>query len=172
MPLPLMTVDIAIQDIWSDEHPDHPTVALPWEQWFEGWVAYLQPTFSPIDQYELSLRLTTDPEIQELNGQYRQLDRPTDVLAFAEIDTPDYLKEPMWLEMPLYLGDLVISVDTAIRQASERQHSLEQELAWLAAHGLLHLLGWDHPDEARLEEMLAKQDELLAQIGLHSMMSL
>lgn len=166
-----MHVEIDIQDAWSAENPEHSPIALPWEQWFQRWISDLQPTFSPIAQYELSLRLTTDAEIHDLNHQYRQVDRPTDVLAFAELDTEDSLSDPIWRELPLYLGDLVISVDTASRQAAERQHSLEHELAWLAAHGLLHLLGWDHPDEEQLGHMLQKQDELLSQIGLHSMMS-
>jgi probable rRNA maturation factor len=166
-----MHIEIDVQEVWSDDASSHPAIALPWDQWFQRWVSYLQPTLSPIAEYELSLRLTNDAEIQDLNGQYRQMDRPTDVLAFAEIDTEDSLNDPIWLEEPLYLGDLVISVDTASRQALERGHSLKDELAWLAAHGLLHLLGWDHPDEEQLEQMLQKQDELLAQIGLDSMMT-
>ena len=62
----------------------------------------------------------------------------------------------------LELGDIVISLDTAARQAPEHGHSLEQELLFLASHGLLHLLGWDHPDDASLAAMLARQDLLLA----------
>ena len=62
----------------------------------------------------------------------------------------------------LELGDIVISLDTAARQAPEHGHSLEQELLFLASHGLLHLLGWDHPDDASLAAMLARQERLLA----------
>jgi probable rRNA maturation factor len=160
-------VDLAVQDCWSEQsrYPSE-AIALPWEAWFQQWLKTLQPGLSPIHQYELSLRLTTDAEIQALNHQYRQIDRPTDVLAFAEIDHLEAAELGIWHELPLYLGDIVISVDTAIRQATERQHGLRQELAWLAAHGLLHLLGWDHPDEAQLERMLNQQDFLLQQVGL------
>ena len=63
---------------------------------------------------------------------------------------------------PLELGDIVISVETAARQAAEQGHSLERELLFLASHGLLHLLGWDHPDDASLAVMLARQEALLA----------
>jgi probable rRNA maturation factor len=63
--------------------------------------------------------------------------------------------------MPLELGDIVISLDTAARQAAEHGHSLEHELLFLASHGLLHLLGWDHPDEASLAAMLNRQNRLL-----------
>jgi len=62
---------------------------------------------------------------------------------------------------PLELGDIVISLETAARQAPEHGHSLEQELLFLASHGLLHLLGWDHPDDASLAAMLARQHELV-----------
>lgn len=67
---------------------------------------------------------------------------------------------------PLYLGDMIISVETARRQAQQQNHSLTLELAWLAAHGLLHLLGWDHPDDISLHEMLNRQETLLKIVGL------
>ena len=63
---------------------------------------------------------------------------------------------------PLELGDIVISVETAARQAREHDHPLERELRFLASHGLLHLLGWDHPDEESLAAMLERQERLLA----------
>jgi probable rRNA maturation factor len=127
----------------------------------------LQPELPPASAYELSLRLTDDTEIQTLNAQYRQKNQPTDVLAFAalEVDSPQ-LPSHLQLAMPLYLGDLVISVDTAYRQAQQQGHSLKTELAWLASHGLLHLLGWDHPDDESLMEMLARQKTLLQIVNL------
>jgi probable rRNA maturation factor len=66
----------------------------------------------------------------------------------------------------LYLGDIVISVETAYRQAQQQGHSLQTELAWLATHGLLHLLGWDHPDEESLQGMLYQQETLLKLVNL------
>jgi probable rRNA maturation factor len=68
--------------------------------------------------------------------------------------------------MPLYLGDIVISIDTAQQQAQKQGHTLLTELAWLASHGLLHLLGWDHPDEESLERMLKQQVKLLKSVGI------
>ena len=65
-------------------------------------------------------------------------------------------------EDALELGDIVISLETAARQAPDHGHSLPAELLFLATHGLLHLLGWDHPDDASLAAMLRKQEELLA----------
>jgi probable rRNA maturation factor len=132
-----------------------------WAEWFKRWLMCLEPGFSPIDHYELSLRLTNDAEIQIFNAQYRQFDQPTDVLAFAALE----VQVPQPLELlnhePLDLGDIVISTETAQRQAIQGKHSLLQELAWLATHGLLHLLGWDHPDEASLVEMLQQQTVLM-----------
>ncbi|MCU0569082.1 MAG: rRNA maturation RNase YbeY [Oculatellaceae cyanobacterium Prado106] len=135
-----------------------------WQTWFSHWLTQLQPDLSPHRAYELSLRLTNNAEIQTFNTQYRHKDQPTDVLAFAslEVDSP-HLEEMD--EQPLYLGDIIISVETAQVQANEQGHPLRQELAWLAAHALLHLLGWDHPDEASLMEMLQQQAVLLEGIG-------
>ena len=113
------------------------------------------------EEISLGLRFTDDASIRELNGTWRQRQEPTDVLSFAALeDAPDWLDDGS-----VELGDIVISLDTARRQALEHNHSLKRELQWLASHGLLHLLGWDHPDDASLDEMLACQDLLLSTIG-------
>lgn len=136
-----------------------------WQHWFQQWIELLNPELSPIQSYELGLLLTDDDEIQTLNAYYRQKNQPTDVLAFASLEA-DHPQPPELLStLPLYLGDIVISVDTAQRQAHQQGCFLAQELAWLASHGLLHLLGWDHPDEAHLILMLDQQAELLRAVG-------
>lgn len=93
---------------------------------------------------ELSVLLTNDTTIHELNAQYRGKDRPTDVLAFA-------MSEGEGVNVPGLLGDVVISLDTATRQALSRRRPVLDEVTMLLAHGLLHLLGYDHaePEEAR-----------------------
>jgi probable rRNA maturation factor len=135
-----------------------------WENWFEHWLEMLQSNLPPASTYEIALRLTDDREIQKLNAQYRQQDKPTDVLAFAalEVDSPLSAFD----SMPLYLGDIVVSIDTATRQAEQQNHPLSTELAWLSAHGLLHLLGWDHPDDDSLSRMLEQQVILLKSVGV------
>ncbi|MGI2904306.1 rRNA maturation RNase YbeY [Tolypothrix sp. VBCCA 56010] len=140
--------------------------AETWSNWFRRWLEILQPDISQKSIYEIGLRLTDDAEIQTLNAQYRQQNKPTDVLSFAtsEVDFPDF--EEITASVPLYLGDIVISVDTAKRQAQQQGHSLATELAWLAAHGLLHLLGWDHPDEETETRMLKQQAILLKAISI------
>ncbi len=152
-------IEIHIEELTPSEIPVN-----TWEDWFKTWLNHLSSYLQEAPSYELSLRLTDDAEIQELNANYRQKDQPTDVLAFAALDV-DFPNPNADVE-PLYLGDLVISVETAIRQAEQQNHSLTKELAWLAAHGLLHLLGWDHPDDESLEAMLAQQDQLLQQISI------
>lgn len=135
--------------------------AAHYQQWLQTWIRALDPQRSPINTYEVTLRLTTDADIQQLNTDYRQQAKPTDVLSFAALETNLPGAAKMYQSEPLPLGDIIISVETAARQAINAQHSLSQELAWLAAHGLLHLLGWDHPNDASLSQMLAKQDSLL-----------
>lgn len=146
-------------------HQAAPIPIATWEAWLQQWLEVMRQELPSAIGYELSLRLTTDREIQQLNAQYRQKDQATDVLAFAALEG-DYPQLSEDSEEPLYLGDIVISVETAQGQAQERQHSLSLELAWLATHGLLHLLGWDHPDDKSLEAMLQQQEVLLAGVGL------
>jgi len=167
--------EISVQDnFWASEDGEMvqeerqipaPT-GMNWENWFAQWLEMLAAELPIASGYELSLRLSDDVEIQELNRDYRHQDKPTDVLAFAalEAELPNLVTSAP--DIPLYLGDIIISVETASKQAVEQGHALATELAWLAAHGLLHLLGWDHPDEASLQRMLEKQETLLQAIGL------
>jgi probable rRNA maturation factor len=139
--------------------------AQQWQTYFERWLAHLSPQTFRNRSCELSLVLTTDADIQSLNTTYRQQPTPTDVLAFAALEG-DMPSVPEWETLPVPLGDIVISVETAARQATQLGHSFNVELVWLGCHGLLHLLGWDHPDLAQLTQMLTQQAELLFLIGL------
>ncbi len=127
------------------------------------WLAQLLPELPAqlrAPGYSLGLELTDDATIAELNQAWRQQSGPTDVLAFAaqeEAPPAPAGAEPDWLE----LGDIVISLDTARRQAEAAGHGLAEELLFLASHGLLHLLGWDHPDDDSLAAMLERQTTLL-----------
>ncbi|MEM8722491.1 MAG: rRNA maturation RNase YbeY [Cyanobacteria bacterium P01_G01_bin.39] len=140
------------------------TKSIPWSQWMQVWLDKLSLAADLATNCELSLRLTSDRQIQALNHQYRFLDNPTDVLAFAATEAEILL--PQDLTEPLYLGDIVISLDTALKQARSQNHSLIVELAWLSSHGLLHLLGWDHPNDVSLQQMLNKQLELIKLLNL------
>lgn len=109
---------------------------------------------------EVSLLLTDDEEIQSLNKKYRNIDTPTDVLAFSQIEkvnnTPVLCDKEEFL-----LGDIVISVETAQRQAVELGHSLLYELILLSVHGLLHLLGFDHDYEKKNDKMKSLEKEII-----------
>lgn len=108
---------------------------------------------------EVSILLTDDAEIRVLNRQYRCIDAPTDVLAFA-------MREGIDRDLNAQLlGDLVISVPTAQHQSVVHGHSLDMELAILSVHGTLHLLGYDHQTPEEAEIMFEKQEALLRLIG-------
>lgn len=104
---------------------------------------------------EVSVLLTNDSAIQSLNRQYRNIDTPTDVLAFAMREDGD---ESMNSHL---LGDVIISVPTAQRQAHAHNHSLDVEVANLTVHGVLHLLGYDHRISADATIMFEKQEAVL-----------
>lgn len=125
---------------------------------------------------EVNIVLTDNEEIHKINREYRQIDRPTDVLSFPmiEYETPgDFSKteEDMSVFHPetgeLLLGDIMISVDKIIEQATEYGHSLERELGFLVAHSMLHLCGYDHINENEREVMESKQKEIMKQISLY-----
>ena len=137
-----------------------------WSTWCGQWLQQLAVTRSPIGAYELSLSLSSDREIQALNRDYRHKDTPTDVLAFAALEAAMALPPELLQSDPLYLGDIIISLDTAQRQSADHSHTWQEEVLWLTAHGFLHLLGWDHPDEAALQRMWQQQQQLLATLGI------
>lgn len=113
---------------------------------------------------EVSITLTDNPHIHEINREYRNVDRPTDVISFAlnEGDEPEIEGE-----IPVnMLGDIIISVEKAIEQAKEYGHSTRRELAFLTVHGMLHLLGYDHIEEADRVEMRKEEDFVMTKLGI------
>ncbi|WP_019636284.1 rRNA maturation RNase YbeY [Paenibacillus fonticola] len=123
---------------------------------------------------EVALTFVNDEEIHVLNREYRGIDRPTDVLSFAMNDAVEEEQEIVYeLEegeelggLDDLLGDIIISVETAQAQSEEYGHSLYREIGFLFVHGFLHLLGYDHQDEASEAEMMSKQEAVLAEAGL------
>ncbi|MGP4061671.1 rRNA maturation RNase YbeY [Halobacillus sp. H74] len=115
---------------------------------------------------EVSVSFVDNSEIQEINRNYRQKDEPTDVISFAMQELGDGEMNILDENMPVMLGDIVISVDKAKDQAEEYDHSLERELGFLALHGFLHLLGYDHLNEEDEKAMFGRQEEILHEFGL------
>jgi probable rRNA maturation factor len=158
--------------------PEEDDLRLAWQAHVSAWLDTLVPQLPPpltASSYSLGLTLCDDAEMAELNSAWRGVEGPTDVLAFAIQEAPiplpsgsdpNLAADPEAIadldRLPLELGDIVISTETAQRQAEAEDHSLSRELLLLASHGLLHLLGWDHPDDPSLAAMLGLQEELLA----------
>jgi len=107
---------------------------------------------------EISLVFVDDEYIHELNLQYRGVDSPTDVLSFAMLEGETVAGD----EEEVILGDVVISMQAAQRQAAGYGHSFRREIAYLTVHGVLHLLGFDHGQEDEQKIMRAKEEEVLA----------
>ncbi|MBF2058008.1 MAG: rRNA maturation RNase YbeY [Cyanobacterium sp. T60_A2020_053] len=154
-------LEVYIEDnYFVEENPAPSTEVLQWQLWFQSWLNLLDLDLDNNYNYEVSLIFADDAFIQQLNQQYRDKDQATDVLAFASLEDDFGFISP---EIPVMLGDIIISVDTAKTQAQSQGHSLMIELAWLASHGFLHLLGWDHPDDESLNDMLDQQRFLLTE---------
>ena len=104
-------------------------------------------------RYELNILFVTDKKIQQLNLKYRNKNKPTDVLSFPMVSSEEELISPQ-----LQLGDIVISVETALRDAGQKKISFEEELKFLLIHGFLHLLGYDH-EISKAEEVRMQKKE-------------
>ena len=134
-------MEVIVQDRQSSKRVDPQEV----KEWAERILQHLG-----LKGRELSVLLVDDSEIRELNRKYLGRDRPTNVLAF-----------PMEGPQPFPLGDVVISTETAEREACERGVSLEEEMALLLAHGVLHLIGYDHEGDKEEALMRVKEEEIL-----------
>ena len=109
------------------------------------------------DDLELSVIFVDDKRIHEINREYRQIDRSTDVISFAL----DYIEG-----MPREIGDIFISIDHAKMQAEEYGHSFYREMCFLFTHGLLHLLGFDHMNEEDEKVMFGRQKTILDALNI------
>ncbi len=119
----------------------------------------------------LTVVLTTDEEVRELNAQYRAIDAPTDVLSFAAHESIEdaptlLLPGEVAAEFAHFLGDLVIAVPYSAHQAADYGNSVTAELQLLAVHGTLHLLGYDHDEPESEQVMWSLQEEILARFGI------
>jgi metalloprotein, YbeY/UPF0054 family len=114
-----------------------------------------------LDNIEYNVIIIDNPKIRELNRSYRNIDKETDVISFALEDDKTYNSKEVRL-----LGDIYISIDKAREQANLYEHSFKRELFFLAIHGFLHLLGFNHEDPEEENIMFAKQEEVLNKYGI------
>ncbi|WP_249594845.1 rRNA maturation RNase YbeY [Peribacillus frigoritolerans] len=115
---------------------------------------------------ELSVTFVDNDRIREINKEYRHKDSATDVISFALEEMGEEEVEIVGAEMPRMLGDIIISIERTKEQAEEYGHSFDRELGFLALHGFLHLLGFDHMNEEDEKVMFTKQKEILEEYGL------
>ena len=120
-------------------------------------IQHLNLKFDPI----ISVTFVSNKKIHELNRDYRNIDRPTDVISFAFLDTEDDKDSLLKSGQMISLGEIYISLDKAKEQAEEYGHPLDRELKFLFVHGLLHLLGYDHMCEEDEKVMFKLQDKIL-----------
>jgi probable rRNA maturation factor len=115
---------------------------------------------------EVSVTFVSNDRIREINRDYRHKDQPTDVISFALEELGEDEIEIVGTDIPRILGDIIISVERAKEQAEEYNHSFSRELGFLALHGFLHLLGYDHIEKEDETEMFQRQKEILDEYGL------
>ncbi len=114
-----------------------------------------------IEKGIFNIIFVSNEEIHKINKEYRNTDRVTDVISFALEDNQDIVYEDFRL-----LGDIYIAIDVAYDQAVEYNHSREREVCFLATHGILHLLGYDHMNEEEEKEMFSLQEKLLQEYNI------
>ena len=118
------------------------------------------------DGAEVSVTFVTNEAIHQINLEYRGKDMPTDVISFAMEEMGEGEIEIRDADLPVLLGDIIISVDRTMEQAESYNHSFERELCFLAVHGFLHLLGYDHDTQEKEQEMFGLQETILQAFGL------
>ena len=119
-----------------------------------------------LENAEVSVTLTDNPHIHEINREYRKVDRPTDVISFA-LNENEGEEPEIEGEIPVnMLGDIIISVERAKEQAQDYGHSTRREIGFLTVHGMLHLLGYDHIEEQDRIEMRKEEDFVMEQLGI------
>ena len=112
----------------------------------------------------ISVILTNQDEIQQMNKEYRKIDKTTDVLSFPMYERDEIPHLNKEIEEPI--GDIVISVERVRKQAKEYEHSFERELAYMLVHGFYHIMGYDHMEEMEKKEMRAKEDVILNRLNI------
>lgn len=137
-------------------------------EWMQDLLQFSAAKLNIPENAEISITLVDNQKIREINREYRDKDAVTDVISFALEDDEDIF---MTIDMeedsiPRDLGDIFLSYDKAVEQASDYGHSVDRELGFLLVHGFLHLNGYDHMTEADEKEMFTLQEEILREYGL------
>lgn len=160
------------------ENESNVTLSLPLEETAKTVIEAALDFIGCPYEAEVNLLITDLEQIRQMNREFRGIDRPTDVLSFPMIEYQeagkfDFLEEEAAQEDcfnpetgELLLGDIVICAEKVLEQASEYGHSVKREYAFLIAHSMLHLMGFDHMEEAEAKEMEEKQSRILEGLGI------
>jgi probable rRNA maturation factor len=151
-----MTEVLVVADGWQNE-PDADAVIQ------RAIAAAAVTVDADVCDAELAVMLTDDPGIRTLNSNWRGIDKPTNVLSFPALQAEGQRKPG---DAPRMLGDIAIAYETMRREADEEGKPFDHHLSHLAVHGFLHLIGYDHENDADAEEMEALETEILAQLGI------
>ncbi len=151
-----MTEVLVVADCWQNE-PDAEAVIQ------RAIAAAADKVDDDVGEAELAVMLTDDPGIRTLNNNWRGIDKPTNVLSFPALQ-PEGARKPS--DAPRLLGDIAIAYETTRREADEEGKPFEHHLSHLAIHGFLHLIGYDHENDADAEEMESLETEILEQLGI------
>lgn len=162
-PLHAPEIDISVQDPqWESlgdiEKVIHKAASLTLKN-------AILPKFAANRELELSLVLANDDLVQVLNREYRDMDKPTNVLSFATLDDGD---DPFPAEGILNLGDVILSFETIIREAREQSKTQIEHIQHLTVHGVLHLLGYDHEDDDQANDMETLEIRILEKLGVQN----
>ncbi|MDN6294109.1 MAG: rRNA maturation RNase YbeY [Alkalibacterium sp.] len=154
-------MDIAIYDETNQINEKNKTM-------MEAILQFSAKKLSIPENAEISISIVENDKIREINKEYRKKDAVTDVISFALEDDEDIFMtlDALDTDIPRDLGDIFLSYDKAVEQATEYGHSFDRELGFLLVHGFLHLNGYDHMTEADEKEMFALQEEILREYGL------
>jgi len=151
-----MTEVLVVADCWQSE-PEAEAVIQ------RAIAAAAEAVDADVGEAELAVMLTDDPGIRTLNHNWRGIDKPTNVLSFPALQ-PSGASRPG--DAPRMLGDIAIAYETMRREADQEQKPFDHHLSHLAVHGFLHLIGYDHDNDADAEEMESLETEILAQLGI------
>ena len=151
-----MTEVLVVAECWQHE-PDADAVIQ------RAIAAAAESVDADVGDAELAVMLTDDPGIRTLNSNWRGIDKPTNVLSFPALQGEGARKPD---DAPRMLGDIAIAYETTRREADAEGKPFEHHLSHLAIHGFLHLIGYDHENDADAEEMEALETEILQQLGI------
>lgn len=153
-----MNIDMTFANEVSSEFDD-------FENYFNNLAKIIFEHLNLDDNFMFEVDLVDEESIHRINRDYRNIDRPTDVISFAFEDDNDF-SNLISKDLPRDLGEIIICTDVAKNQSEEYHHSFLREMAFLFTHGILHLLGYDHMKEDDEKIMFSIQDEIMEIMGL------